>query len=185
MEAFGKYDLLKRIGAGAVREPVLARTRDSAELVVVKRTLPLPIDPPRLLRQLLDEKGIVVRLVDRNIARIFELGETDCRLGDVKLFELSVAKAANKAIYTASGNPKGKFPYIAPEQANGKNVGPRTDVFALGIVMWKLLTVTHLCRRERVFRPTGMPSPGRSAEHFRAALRPDMRRSPRTLRSET
>ena len=64
----------------------------------------------------------------------------------MKLVDFGVAKAANKSIHTATGILKGKFPYMAPEQANAKKVDPRTDVFALGIVLWELLTVRHLFR---------------------------------------
>ncbi len=69
-----------------------------------------------------------------------------CTDGTTKLIDFGVAKAANKAMHTAAGILKGKFPYMAPEQASAKPVDQRTDVFALGIVMWESITGAYLFR---------------------------------------
>jgi predicted ATPase/serine/threonine protein kinase len=69
-----------------------------------------------------------------------------CSDGTVKLIDFGVAKAANKAVHTAAGILKGKFPYMAPEQASARHVDGRTDVFALGIVMWESITGAYLFR---------------------------------------
>lgn len=66
--------------------------------------------------------------------------------GQVKLIDFGVARAANKSVHTATGILKGKFPYMAPEQAMAKKVDARTDVFALGIVMWEMLAGQPLFR---------------------------------------
>jgi serine/threonine-protein kinase len=58
--------------------------------------------------------------------------------GAVKLTDFGIAKAGNKL--TSPGMLKGKFAYMAPEQSRGENVDVRTDVFALGIVLWEMLT---------------------------------------------
>lgn len=58
--------------------------------------------------------------------------------GAVKLTDFGIAKASNR--FTAAGTLKGKFAYMSPEQARGELVDQRTDVFALGIVLWELLT---------------------------------------------
>src|SRR6185436_1352453 len=66
--------------------------------------------------------------------------------GAVKLIDFGVARAANKSVHTASGILKGKFPYMAPEQASARKVDARTDVFALGIVLWEMLVGESLFR---------------------------------------
>ncbi|WP_309897190.1 serine/threonine-protein kinase [Archangium sp.] len=58
--------------------------------------------------------------------------------GAVKLTDFGIAKAGNKL--TQPGVLKGKFAYMSPEQARGEAVDARTDVFALGIVLWEMLT---------------------------------------------
>ncbi len=58
--------------------------------------------------------------------------------GAVKLTDFGIAKAGNKL--TQPGMLKGKFAYMSPEQARGEEVDARTDVFALGVVLWEMLT---------------------------------------------
>ena len=58
--------------------------------------------------------------------------------GAVKLTDFGIAKAGNSL--TAPGKLKGKFAYMSPEQAQGLTLDARTDVFALGIILWELLT---------------------------------------------
>jgi serine/threonine-protein kinase len=58
--------------------------------------------------------------------------------GAVKLTDFGIAKAGNRL--TQPGVLKGKFAYMAPEQARGEAVDARTDLFALGVVLWELLT---------------------------------------------
>lgn len=58
--------------------------------------------------------------------------------GAVKLTDFGIAKATTT--HTAPGMLKGKFAYMSPEQSRGEKVDARTDIFALGIVLWELLT---------------------------------------------
>ena len=62
--------------------------------------------------------------------------------GAVKLADFGIAKAGNKL--TSPGILKGKFAYMSPEQARGDDIDARTDVFALGIVLWEMLTGARL-----------------------------------------
>ncbi|WP_437767499.1 serine/threonine-protein kinase [Sorangium sp. So ce281] len=64
--------------------------------------------------------------------------------GHVKLVDFGVAKATNRTHNdTTAGQLKGKVPYMSPEQARGERVDRRTDVFAMGIVLYKLTTGEH------------------------------------------
>ena len=58
--------------------------------------------------------------------------------GAVKLTDFGIAKASNRA--STAGMLKGKFAYMSPEQSRGEPVDARTDLFALGITLWELLT---------------------------------------------
>jgi serine/threonine-protein kinase len=60
--------------------------------------------------------------------------------GSVRLTDFGIAKAAERSAHTTTGNVKGKFRYMAPEQAMGKHLDRRVDVFALGAVLWELLS---------------------------------------------
>ncbi len=60
--------------------------------------------------------------------------------GDVKLCDFGIAKAASKASQTRAGALKGKLQYMSPEQAWGKNIDHRSDIFSLGLVLFEMLT---------------------------------------------
>lgn len=60
--------------------------------------------------------------------------------GDIKLCDFGIAKAASKASHTIAGALKGKLQYMSPEQARGKNIDRRSDIFALAVVLFEMLT---------------------------------------------
>lgn len=93
--------------------------------------------------QVRDAQGRLLRIVHRDVSPHNVLVG---RNGDIKLIDFGVAKAANKLVHTQAGMLKGKFPYMSPEQSHGKPVDGRTDVFALGIVLWEALTGAYLFR---------------------------------------
>jgi serine/threonine protein kinase len=64
--------------------------------------------------------------------------------GHVKLIDFGIAKAYGRKHKTQEGLLKGKFRYMAPEQAYGKAVDRRTDIYQLGIVLWEMLTLKRL-----------------------------------------
>ena len=64
--------------------------------------------------------------------------------GEVKVIDFGIAKAETEQEETKAGTLKGKFGYMSPEQAEGMQIDPRTDVFALGIVLWELLANDRL-----------------------------------------
>jgi serine/threonine protein kinase len=67
--------------------------------------------------------------------------------GAVKVVDFGIAKAADQASQTRAGVLKGKYSYMSPEQAAGKDIDQRTDQFALGVVLWELLTARRLFKR--------------------------------------
>jgi len=64
--------------------------------------------------------------------------------GEVKIIDFGIAKAANKASKTQAGILKGKFGYMSPEQVRGLPLDRRSDIFALGIILYELLTGERL-----------------------------------------
>ncbi|MBL8951555.1 MAG: serine/threonine protein kinase, partial [Myxococcaceae bacterium] len=60
--------------------------------------------------------------------------------GHVKVIDFGVAKAADTMHRTQAGLVKGKYPYMAPEQITGQKIDRRVDVYALGLVLYELLT---------------------------------------------
>jgi serine/threonine-protein kinase len=69
--------------------------------------------------------------------------------GQIKLVDFGVAKAIDRlSDVTSAGQLKGKFGYMSPEQAMARPTDRRSDVFALGIVLFELTTGRRLFRGE-------------------------------------
>lgn len=66
--------------------------------------------------------------------------------GSVKLLDFGIAKATSLPPRTESGVIKGKFAYMAPEQCRSQDVDRRSDIFALGIILYEV-TTQHRCFR--------------------------------------
>ena len=92
-----------------------------------------------------DEHGRPLKVVHRDISPQNILISFD---GSVKVVDFGIAKAADQANLTKSGAIKGKFAYMAPEQAAGKPLDHRVDVFALGLVLYELLTGVRPLKRD-------------------------------------
>jgi serine/threonine protein kinase len=68
--------------------------------------------------------------------------------GAIKLVDFGVAKAATSTVKTRTGTLKGKIAYMSPEQAKGSPIDRRSDVFALGTVLWEMVTSHRLFKAE-------------------------------------
>ncbi len=64
--------------------------------------------------------------------------------GEVKLVDFGIAKAVGAFSATQQGTMKGKIGYAAPEQCLGAAVDARTDVFAVGVMLWEALAGRRL-----------------------------------------
>jgi hypothetical protein len=62
------------------------------------------------------------------------------RHGEVKILDFGVAKLAGEAGMTRTGASVGTLAYMAPEQADGDEVGPATDLWALGVVLYEMIS---------------------------------------------
>jgi eukaryotic-like serine/threonine-protein kinase len=66
------------------------------------------------------------------------------RFGEVKIVDFGLAKANSQLEKSEPGIIKGKFSYLSPEAAQGLPVDARTDIFAVGIILWELLSGRRL-----------------------------------------
>ncbi|MBI4510939.1 MAG: serine/threonine protein kinase [Deltaproteobacteria bacterium] len=66
------------------------------------------------------------------------------KMGEVKLVDFGLAKATSQIELTDPGVVKGKFSYLSPEAASGLEVDHRADIFAVGILLWEMLTGRRL-----------------------------------------
>jgi hypothetical protein len=68
--------------------------------------------------------------------------------GAVKVTDFGVAKARTGMISTVAGTLRGKIPYMSPEQCEGEALDRRSDVYAIGVLLWELVTGKRLHRGE-------------------------------------
>lgn len=66
------------------------------------------------------------------------------RRGEVKLVDFGLAKATSQIESTDPGIVKGKFNYLSPEAALGELVDHRSDIFAVGVLLYEMLTGQRL-----------------------------------------
>jgi tRNA A-37 threonylcarbamoyl transferase component Bud32 len=62
------------------------------------------------------------------------------RAGEVKLVDFGVAKWTSQRSHTEHGTLKGKFAYMSPEQCRGESLDGRSDLFALGVLLYEMTT---------------------------------------------
>jgi serine/threonine-protein kinase len=64
--------------------------------------------------------------------------------GIVKLADFGLARASDRARMTDPGIVKGKIGYLAPELVEGRPATPKSDLFAVGVVLWEALAGKRL-----------------------------------------
>ncbi len=60
--------------------------------------------------------------------------------GVIKVTDFGIAKLPNAETVTVADKAIGTVYYISPEQASGKTIDPRSDIYSLGVVMYEMLT---------------------------------------------
>lgn len=212
MEQFGKYQLIRRVGAGGMAEVYLARTTVAQGLnkqLVIKKIHPAYARSKQFMTMFIDEAKIALSLNHPNIVQVFDFGQVGETFflameyiegmdvlrvmqdrvragkavplniavyivqqvakgldyahrksdeygealgivhrdispqnvlvswdGAVKIVDFGIARARD--IKEEEGVIKGKFAYMAPEQARGQSVDRRADVFSAGVVLFEL-----------------------------------------------
>ncbi len=117
-----------------------------------QKRLPLPVGLSLLIAHHLagaldhahrkrDFEGRALGLVHRDVSPQNVLISRD---GDIKLCDFGIAKAVTQAGQTQIGALKGKLQYMSPEQAWGRPVDARSDIFSLGTLLFEMLTGERL-----------------------------------------
>lgn len=87
------------------------------------------------------ESGEPLELVHRDVTPHNIMVTKD---GVAKVVDFGIAKAKARSAQTERGMLKGKLGYMSPEQINQEAVDRRVDVFAIGVVLWEMLTGQRL-----------------------------------------
>ena len=94
--------------------------------------------------ELSDEDGRTQEVVHRDVSPQNLMITYD---GQVKVLDFGIAKAVDRSARTATGTLKGKVEYMSPEQCKAQPLDRRSDVFALGTLLYELATNKRLFRR--------------------------------------
>ena len=95
--------------------------------------------------------------------------------GEVKLVDFGIAKVLTSQA-TQAGMRKGKVAYMSPEQVRGAPVDRRSDIFAIGILLYEMVTLTHLFDGDNEYAIMGqiaagqIPPPSTRRPNIAAAL---------------
>jgi serine/threonine protein kinase len=95
--------------------------------------------------ELLGKNGEKLQLVHRDVTPHNLFVTYD---GTTKVVDFGIAKFSSRTSNTRAGTLKGKLAYMSPEQVHGEGIDRRTDIFALGVVLWELTTGQRLFRME-------------------------------------
>lgn len=97
--------------------------------------------------------------------------------GDIKVVDFGIAKSGDRmGEDTKSGRLKGKVPYMSPEQARGEAIDWRSDIFAVGIILFELTTGKRLFKGRneletlRLICDRSYPSPRQIRPEYPAQL---------------
>lgn len=113
-------------------------------LAIVARILAQACEGAHAVHQLCDARGRACKAIHRDVSPDNLM--VTCN-GTVKLLDFGIVRAAVQRHRTEPGVWKGKLAYLSPESYLGECPDQRSDVWALGVVAWELLTGRRLFRR--------------------------------------
>lgn len=97
----------------------------------------LVLDALEYAHHLCNDKGEPLNLIHRDVSPPnILLGYN----GDVKITDFGLVKTKSQLSRTVPGLIKGKFSYLSPEAAYGESLDLRSDIYAVGIILWEMLT---------------------------------------------
>jgi serine/threonine-protein kinase len=140
-ESEGRYFIAMEYVDGPNMRALVKRSVDA------RAPIPLPM-VARLISYACEGLGFAHGFTDPETGQVKDIVHRDIspdnilisRTGAVKVADFGLAKALNSQNLTQAGMLKGKIPYLAPEQIRGKNADRRTDIYALGVTLYELVT---------------------------------------------
>ncbi len=140
----GVFYMVMEYVEGETLASLLRQLRKQDEHLPISAVLQIAADACEGLaaaHDLTDAEGRPMHLVHRDVSPHNLLVGMD---GRVKVVDFGIAKATGRRSSTRTGQLRGKLAYMSPEQAGGESIDHRTDLFALGSVIWELLTNDRL-----------------------------------------
>ncbi len=125
--------------------------------------------------ELTDSNGESLHIVHRDMSPPNVL---ITRFGEVKIVDFGLAKANSQLEKSEPGIIKGKFSYLSPEAAQGLAVDAKTDIFAVGIILWELLAGRRLFMGETDLETVRMVQQAKvpSVRQFNPKVTPELER---------
>src|SRR5437016_9277531 len=139
-DAGGNYFIAMEFIDGPSLRAVGKRAHERGELLPIPeivKIVSMAAGGLQYAHDLHDASGKPLGLVHRDISPDNVLVH---RNGSAKVVDFGIAKAAGSSGQTRTGTLKGKVAYMPPEQLRGEQLDRRTDVFALGVVLYEMLT---------------------------------------------
>ncbi|HTJ81760.1 MAG TPA: serine/threonine-protein kinase [Polyangiaceae bacterium] len=142
------YYLVMEYVEGDTLSRIVARTMSLGQLPPRHVVLRIVLDTLAGLHaahELRDDRGQMLGLVHRDVSPQNVLVGVD---GTARITDFGVARASSRLTSTAHGKLKGKLAYMAPEQTRGDELDRRTDLFAMGIILWEVLCARRLFKAD-------------------------------------
>ncbi len=140
-EEDGDYFIAMEYVPGLDIRAILKNLRDVGDRLSIAHALHIGAEVCRGLdyaHRKTDDQGRPLEIVHRDISPSNVLIS---REGEVKLIDFGIARAADKVAETATGRIQGKCCYMSPEQARGKALDHRSDIFSTGLLIYEMLTL--------------------------------------------
>lgn len=142
----GRYFIAMEYLEGQSLSSIAARIgREKIPLPLHLRFLSDTLAGLHYAHELDDYDGQPLRIVHRDVSpqNVFVT-----YAGQAKILDFGIAKAAGGISATRQGVVKGKVGYMAPEQATGHPVDRRSDIYAVGIMLWEAIAGRRLVTRD-------------------------------------
>ncbi len=172
----GLFFMVMEYVEGDTLSSLTRQLQKAGETLPVASALKIASDACRGLaaaHDLQDHDGRALELVHRDVSPHNLLVTMD---GRVKVVDFGIMKAAGKRSSTLTGQLRGKLTYMSPEQARGEPVDRRSDLYAVGVILWELLAGARFYRGQTDSEILAQVSLGRSRDigEFRDDLPPEV-----------